>query len=196
MMLQNLHSQLLLVFQDSKKLDQNKKLKSSLVKMLSLKNQSVHFIIQLKTVSLKTGNLWRKSGITVTSTNSEEKLQIKLLCSLKLQETLLTTEKECAKFSSTNSKSHNSTFKSKLFSPSTLQEEPLVVLLMSEMVLLTLSQFTKVIPFLILSKDKILLVEPSLDIWLISYPKLVNNSNLLLKWMSLEISKKNSVGAP
>lgn len=127
-MLQNQLSQLLLLYQNINKLVQTKKLKNTLEKMLLLKEVSVHFIIQSKMVSLPTGNIWRKYGITAISTNSESNQKIMLLCSLKPQETQSKIEKECAKFSSKTSKFHNSTFLSKLSFHFTLPVELLVVL--------------------------------------------------------------------
>jgi len=115
-------------YQNINKLVQTKKKNNSLEKMLLLREVSVLFTIQSKMVLLPTGNIWRKSGITATSTNSESNQKTMLLCLLKPQETQSRTEKECAKFSSRTSKFHNSTSLSKLFSPFTLQEEPLVAL--------------------------------------------------------------------
>ena len=127
MMLQNQLSLPLLPSQNISRLDQTKKKNNSLEKMLLLREVSVHFITQSKMVLSPTGNIWRKYGITATSTNSESNQKIMLLCLLKPHVTQSRTEKECARFSSKTSKFHNSTSLSKLFSPFTPQEEPLVV---------------------------------------------------------------------
>lgn len=167
--------------------------KNTSEKTLLLKEVSVLFTIQLKMVQLPTGNIWRKSGIIVTSMNSESNQKIMLLCLLKPQETQSKIEKECAKFSSKISKFHNSTYLSKLFSHFTPQEEPLVVLQMLVMVLPTLFQFSKVILYLTVSKEMILPVDNLLTISVLSSEKLVTTLSLVPKKILLELSKKNIV---
>jgi hypothetical protein len=158
-MLQNQLSQLLLLSQNILKWDHPKKRNNSSEKMLLPKEVYVNFIIQSKMVSLPTGTIWRKFGIIVISTNSESNQKITPLCLQKLHVIHLKTEKECVKFSSKTFKFHNSTFLSKLFFHFTLPVELLVALLMLEMVLPILFQYSKDILYHIVSKEMILPVD-------------------------------------
>jgi len=119
-----------------------------------------------------------------------------LLSLLKHQWIQKQTEKKWPKFSLKPSTYQAFTLLSRLYFHYMPQEEPLVSLLIVVMVLPTQYQFMKVMPFLMLLWESILLEEILLNTWWNSWPKLEQVSHQQQKEKSSETWKKNSVMLP
>lgn len=146
--------------------------------------------IQLNTVSLRTGTIWKRSGTTHSTLNWESPQMSTQFCSLKPHWIQRSTERRWLKSCSRHSMSHAYTYPSKPFYPFTLLVEPPVLCATQVMVLPTLYPSMKVSPSHTLSTESNWLVVTLLNSWLSSSLKEATTSSHQLNWKSSETSRR------
>jgi len=148
--------------------------------------------IQLNTVLLRTGMIWKRSGITLSTLNWESPQMSTQFCSLKPHWTPRLTERRWPKSCSRHSMYHPSTFPSKPYYLFTQLVEPLVLCAIQVMVLPTLFPFMKVSPSLMPSTESNWLVVILLNSWLSSSLKEATTLSPQLNWKSSETSRRSA----